>query len=274
MYNLKYQGIHIVLAGRGGCGKSATANTLCGRNYFKSKCSTFPVTKCFERKIVLNAADHTQLVIVDSPALFDIYNDENIVSKELALCLDLAYSKIDILLVVVPLNDRFTSKDKELFEQIESVFGNCIRKNIVVCFSHEDELNKKNVNMNSYLESSPTVLVDLIKRYDNRYLTIDNTQNSDQQRQNMIGIFMKLIREFEYCSYTMKDLIKWKQQLQKKNFIMDKQFEDDERSIERKYEPIIDDLKKEEKKQRTTAIKEQNNSQNRNLMVINIKVCN
>ncbi|VDI08507.1 Hypothetical predicted protein [Mytilus galloprovincialis] len=248
-------GIHIVLAGRGGCGKSATANTLCGGNYFKSKCSTFPVTKCFERKIVLNAADHTQLIIVDSPALFDIYDDENIVSKELALCLDLAYSKIDILLVVVPLNERFTSKDKEVFDQIESVLGNCIRKNIVVCFSYEDELNKlnkENFNMNSYLESSPTVLVDLIKRYDNRYLTIDNTQNSDQQRQNMIGIFMKLMREFEYCSYTMKNMIEWKEQLQKRK----KKFEDDERSIDKKYEPIIDYLKKEEKKQRKTAIQE------------------
>uniref|UniRef100_A0A7S2W8J9 AIG1-type G domain-containing protein n=1 Tax=Rhizochromulina marina TaxID=1034831 RepID=A0A7S2W8J9_9STRA len=115
----------VVLLGKTGRGKSATANTLVGSSAFVSRRSASAVTRTCE---VHSAALHDQgltIHAIDTPGLFDPGQSNAVVVKELAKCLELApRGLIHAFLFVLNGDDaRFTAEEQFGLRLLHLLYG-------------------------------------------------------------------------------------------------------------------------------------------------------
>ncbi|XP_010463112.1 PREDICTED: immune-associated nucleotide-binding protein 8 [Camelina sativa] len=98
------QAENIILVGRTGNGKSATANSLIGRKVFDSKSHASGVTmKCQTHGVVTK--DGHKINVIDTPGLFDLSASAEFISREIVRCLTLAEGGIHAVLLVLLLSE-------------------------------------------------------------------------------------------------------------------------------------------------------------------------
>jgi hypothetical protein len=159
------------------------------------------------------------LVIYDTPGLFDTKDDLNVIKTEIGRAIRMASPGPHAFLIHFKIGNRFTDEEKKTIEYIQDIFGEDAHKYCILILTGEDNLSYDNETVDHYLENADPGLKRLLEQCHNRYIAINNRsqqQQIDEKLRQLLKIIETMLLNNQTRYYTNEQFEKAEQDLQER----------------------------------------------------------